>query len=127
MIVFLWVDYCLLYGQVVFFWMQYVGVDCILIVNDSVFNDDLCKIIIKMVKLFVVKLVIKNIVDLIEVIKSGVIDKYKFFIVVEFVVDVYWLVCELFDIKSINLGGMKVCEGSQNIVKVINLLVDEMI
>ncbi len=59
------------------FWTQYVGADCILIANDSVPNDDLRKTTIKMAKPPAVKLVIKNIADSIEAIKSGVTDKYK--------------------------------------------------
>ncbi|HGP2681221.1 TPA: PTS sugar transporter subunit IIB [Salmonella enterica] len=126
MIVFLRVDHRLLHGQVAFSWTQYVGADCILIANDSVLNDDLRKTTIKMAKPPAVKLVIKNIADSIEAIKSGVTDKYKLFIVVESVADAYRLARELPDIKSINLGGTKVREGSQNIAKAINLLADEM-
>lgn len=126
MIVFLRVDHRLLHGQVAFSWTQYVGADCILIANDSVPGDDLRKTTIKMAKPPAVKLVIKNIADSIEAIKSGVTDKYKLFIVVESVADAYRLARELSDIKSINLGGTKVREGSQNIAKAINLLADEM-
>ncbi|ELF1163437.1 PTS system mannose/fructose/N-acetylgalactosamine-transporter subunit IIB [Salmonella enterica] len=126
MIVFLRVDHRLLHGQVAFSWTQYVGADCILIANDSVPNDDLRKTTIKMAKPPAVKLVIKNIADSIEAIKSGVTDKYKLFIVVESVADAYRLARELPDIKSINLGGTKVREGSQNIAKAINQLADEM-
>ncbi|VEA06679.1 PTS system, IIb component [Salmonella enterica subsp. salamae] len=123
---FLRVDHRLLHGQVAFSWTQYVGADCILIANDSVPHDDLRKTTIKMAKPPAVKLVIKNIADSIEAIKSGVTDKYKLFIVVESVADAYRLARELPDIKSINLGGTKVREGSQNIAKAINLLADEM-
>ncbi|EAW1762479.1 PTS system mannose/fructose/N-acetylgalactosamine-transporter subunit IIB [Salmonella enterica subsp. enterica] len=126
MIVFLRVDHRLLHGQVAFSWTQYVGADCILIANDSVPHDDLRKTTIKMAKPPAVRLVIKNIADSIEAIKSGVTDKYKLFIVVESVADAYRLARELPDIKSINLGGTKVREGSQNIAKAINLLADEM-
>lgn len=126
MIVFLRVDHRLLHGQVAFSWTQFVGADCILIANDSVPHDDLRKTTIKMAKPPAVKLVIKNIADSIEAIKSGVTDKYKLFIVVESVADAYRLARELPDIKSINLGGTKVREGSQNIAKAINLLADEM-
>lgn len=122
MIVFLRVAHRLLHGQVAFSWTQYVGADCILIANDSVPNDDLRKTTIKMAKPPAVKLVIKNIADSIEAIKSGVTDKYKLFIVVESVADAYRLARD----KSINLGGTKVREGSQNIAKAINLLADEM-
>lgn len=125
MIVFLRVDHRLLHGQVAFSWTQYVGADCILIANDRVPNDELRKTTIKMAKPPAVKLVIKNIADAIEAIKSGVTDKYKLFIVVESVADACCLASAVDEIKSINLGGIKAKEGSKNISKAINLLAEE--
>lgn len=74
MITLLRVDHRLLHGQVAFSWTQYVGADCILIANDSVPEDELRKTTIKLAKPPSVKLVIKNINDSIEAIKSGVTD-----------------------------------------------------
>jgi len=119
------VDHRLLPGQVAFSWTQYVGADCILIANDSVPNDELRKTTIKLAKPPSVKLVIKNIADSIEAIKSGVTDKYTLFIVVESVEDAWRLAREIPEIKSINLGGIKAKEGSRNISKAVNLLPDE--
>lgn len=121
------VDHRLLHGQVAFSWTQYVGADCILIANDSVPNDELRKTTIKLAKPPSVKLVIKNIADSIEAIKSGVTDKYTLFIVVESVEDAWRLAREISEIKSINLGGIKAKEGSRNISKAVNLLPDEII
>ncbi|WP_337037468.1 MULTISPECIES: PTS sugar transporter subunit IIB [Pseudescherichia] len=119
------VDHRLLHGQVAFSWTQYVGADCILIANDSVPNDELRKTTIKLAKPPSVKLVIKNIADSIEAIKSGVTDKYTLFIVVESIEDAWRLAREIPEIKSINLGGIKAKEGSRNISKAVNLLPDE--
>ena len=119
------VDHRLLHGQVAFSWTQYVGADCILIANDSVPNDELRKTTIKLAKPPSVKLVIKNIADSIEAIKSGVTDKYTLFIVVESVEDAWRLAREIPEIKSINLGGIKAKEGRRNISKAVNLLPDE--
>lgn len=127
MIKFLRVDHRLLHGQVAFSWTQYVGADCILIANDNVPNDELRKTTIKLAKPPSVKLVIKNIDDSIESIKSGVTDKYKLFIVVESVTDARRIVNAVEGIKSINLGGIKAKEGSQNISKAINLLPEEIV
>ena len=127
MIKFLRVDHRLLHGQVAFSWTQYVGADCILIANDNVPNDELRKTTIKLAKPPSVKLVIKNIDDSIESIKSGVTDKYKLFIVVESVTDAWRIVNGVEGIRSINLGGIKAKEGSQNISKAINLLPEEIV
>ena len=90
-------------------------------------NDELRKTTIKLAKPPSVKLVIKNIDDSIESIKSGVTDKYKLFIVVESVTDAWRIVNAVEGIKSINLGGIKAKEGSQNISKAINLLPEEIV
>lgn len=125
MITLLRVDHRLLHGQVAFSWTQYVGADCILIANDNVPDDELRKTTIKLAKPPSVKLVIKNINDSIESIKSGVTDKYNLFIVVESVNDAWWIASAVEEIKSINLGGIKAKEGSKNISKAINLLPEE--
>lgn len=113
MITLLRVDHRLLHGQVAFSWTQYVGADCILIANDSVPGDELRKTTIKLAKPPSVKLVIKNINDSIEAIKSGVTDKYNLFIVVESVNDAWRIASAIDEIKSINLGGIKAKEGSK--------------
>lgn len=125
MITLLRVDHRLLHGQVAFSWTQYVGADCILIANDNVPDDELRKTTIKLAKPPSVKLVIKNINDAIESIKSGVTDKYHLFIVVESVKDAWRIASAVEEIKSINLGGIKAKEGSKNISKAINLLPEE--
>lgn len=125
MITLLRVDHRLLHGQVAFSWTQYVGADCILIANDSVPGDELRKTTIKLAKPPSVKLVIKNVNDSIEAIKSGVTDKYNLFIVVESVNDAWRIASAIDEIKSINLGGIKAKEGSKNISKAINLLPTE--
>ncbi|MDG1641247.1 PTS mannose/fructose/sorbose transporter subunit IIB [Klebsiella huaxiensis] len=125
MITLLRVDHRLLHGQVAFSWTQYVGADCILIANDNVPEDELRKTTIKLAKPPSVKLVIKNINDSIEAIKSGVTDKYNLFIVVESVNDAWRIASAVDEIQSINLGGIKAKEGSKNISKAINLLPEE--
>lgn len=125
MITLLRVDHRLLHGQVAFSWTRYVGADCILIANDNVPEDELRKTTIKLAKPPSVKLVIKNINDAIESIKSGVTDKYHLFIVVESVNDAWRIASAVEGIKSINLGGIKAKAGSKNISKAINLLPEE--
>ncbi|MDU6412659.1 MAG: PTS sugar transporter subunit IIB, partial [Yersiniaceae bacterium] len=107
MITLLRVDHRLLHGQVAFSWTQFIGADCILIANDSVPDDELRKTTLKLAKPPSVKLVIKNISDAIESLKSGVTDKYRLFIVVESVADACRLVNAVPEITSINLGGVK--------------------
>lgn len=122
MISLLRIDHRLLHGQVAFSWVQNLNADCILIANDSVSNDDLRKTTMKLAKPQGIKLVIKNIKDSIEALKSGVTDKYRLLIVVESVEDAYEISKDIIDIKQINLGGIKARENTKNISKTINLL-----
>lgn len=119
------VDHRLLHGQVAFSWTSYLDADCILIANDSVVNDEIRKMSIKMAKPQGVKLVLKSIDDGIKAVNSGVTDKYKLFIVVESINDAYRFAKETSTIKSINLGGTKAKEGTKNISKAINILPKE--
>ncbi|WP_054951126.1 PTS sugar transporter subunit IIB [Numidum massiliense] len=125
MIKLLRVDHRLLHGQVAFSWTQNLGADCILIANDDVPVNELRKTTIKLAKPQGVKLVIKNIVDSIKALQSGVTDKYKLFIVVESVADAEKLASAYPDIRQVNLGGIKAKEGARNISKAVNLLPEE--
>lgn len=125
MIKLLRVDHRLLHGQVAFSWTQNLSADCILIANDDVPTNDIRKTTIKLAKPQGVKLVIKTIEDSIKALQSGVTDKYKLFIVVESVTDAHRLVSAYPEITQVNLGGMKVREGSRNISKAINILPEE--
>ena len=53
--------------------------------NDAVVNDNIRKTTMKLAKPNGVKLVMKNIEDSIAALNAGVTDKYKLFIVVEYV------------------------------------------
>lgn len=125
MIKLLRVDHRLLHGQVAFSWTQSLGTDCILVANDDVPENDIRKTTIKLAKPQGVKLVIKNINDSIKALQSGVTDKYKLFIVVESVEDAYKLSKAYPEIQEINLGGMKIREGTRNISKAINITKEE--
>ena len=69
------VDHRLLHGQVAFSWTNSVKADCILVASDQVVNDDIWKTTLKLGKPSGVKLVIKNMQDVIEAINGGATDK----------------------------------------------------
>ena len=101
------VDNRLLHGQVAMAWSGSLGIDCILIANDQVVNDNIRKTTLKLAKPNGVKLVIKNIEDSIAALNEGVTDKYKLLILVESIEDVYRLAVSCREIVSVNLGGCK--------------------
>lgn len=119
------VDHRLLHGQVAFSWTQELGVDCILIANDDVPNNEIRKTAMKLAKPQGVKLVIKNINESVKALQSGVTDKYKLFIVVESVADAYDLASAYPAIKQINLGGTKPTGNTKQISNAIYVTTDD--
>lgn len=113
------VDHRLLHGQVAFSWTKFLDANCILIASDSLMNDELKMNAMRMAKPTGVKLVMKNIEDSIQAIKSGVTDKYNLFIIVEAIEDVYRLAQACSSIREINLGGMKAREDRHQIAKAV--------
>lgn len=119
------VDHRLLHGQVAFSWTSALGVDCILIANDSVLQDEIRKTTLKLSKPNGVKLVIKSIDDSIEAINSGKTDKYNLFIIVESIKDAEKLALSCSAVKNVNLGGTKNAEGKKKISKAIFVTNDD--
>lgn len=126
MIEFLRVDHRLLHGQVAVSWFNKLDVNTILVANDSVAGDDFRKSAIRLAKPEQAKLVMKSIKDSIQAINSGSTDKYKLLVVVESVDDAKKLIEGTgTTIKSLNIGGTKQREGTQNYSKAVNLTENE--
>jgi len=115
------VDHRLLHGQVAFSWCNAVNANAILIASDSVVKDEIRKATIKLAKPGGIKLVIKSIDDSANVINSGATDKYNLLILVESIDDAYRLLEKTNKIKSLNLGGTKKKENTEQLSKAIYL------
>jgi len=116
------VDHRLLHGQVAFAWTNYLNVNCILIANDTVPNDETRKNTMRLAKPQGVKLIMKPINECVNAINQGLTDKYKMFIVVDSVRDAYRLVEGTGNaIKKLTLGGTKATSETKNISKAVNL------
>lgn len=107
------VDYRLLHGQVAVSWTADLGIDCILLVSDTLLDDPIRVTSVKLAKPTGVKVVAKNIEDSIKAIKSGVTDKYKLLVVCETIEGAVHLLKET-GVKSLNLGGTRPGENKRN-------------
>lgn len=119
------VDHRLLHGQVVFIWTASIGVDCILIANDDVANDPIQKGILKLSQPTGVKLIFKSVKDSIEALNSGITDKYNLMIITSNVDDGYELASKVEQIRSLNLGNVKLRENTHNLSKLIHVTDEE--
>lgn len=114
------VDYRLLHGQVAVSWTSMLGADCLLLVSDTVLDDPLRLSSLKLAKPEGAKVVIKNLKDSIEALKSGITDKYKLFIVCENI-QLAKQIAEAMDVKEINLGNTPYREDARQASKSIFL------
>lgn len=113
------------HGQVVFIWTASIGVDCILIANDDVANDPIQKGILKLSQPTGVKLIFKSVKDSIEALNSGITDKYNLMIITSNVDDGYELASKVEQIRSLNLGNVKLRENTHNLSKLVHVTDEE--
>lgn len=114
------VDYRLLHGQVAVSWTSMLGADCLLLVSDTVLDDPLRLSSLKLAKPEGAKVVIKNLKDSIDALKSGITDKYKLFIVCENI-QLAKQIAEAMDVREINLGNTPYREDARQASKSIFL------
>ena len=119
------VDHRLLHGQVVFIWTASIGVDCILIANDDVANDPIQTGILPLSQPTGVKLIFKSVKDSIEALNSGITDKYNLMIITSNVDDGYELASKVEQIRSLNLGNVKLRENTHNLSKLVHVTDEE--
>ena len=112
MIKLLRVDHRLIHGQVAFSWTGYLGVNCILVANDSAASNDLEMTTLRLARPSNTKLIVKSVKDSIDALSSGKADKYELFIVVRTVKDAYELAKNIPGIEDINLGNVKASENT---------------
>lgn len=116
------VDYRLLHGQVAVSWVSQLGIDCVLLVTNTLKNDPMRVTSVKLAKPEGCKLVVKNAEESIQAVKEGLTDQYKLLVVCETVKEAVTFTKEL-GIKSLNLGNTKPGEEKIKLESVI--FVDE--
>lgn len=113
MIKFLRVDDRFLHGQVAFSWTRFLGVNCILIANDLVVNDELRKMSINLAKPPGIKLLIMSVNDAVNFIKSSDAEKFSIFVLTDNMADTLQLCEGISEIKLVNIGGMRMKPGKR--------------
>lgn len=119
MIKILRVDERLVHGQVAFAWTNTLGADSILIVNDAVKNDKLRITSLKLAAPSGIKFVVKSVEEAIPLLNGNKTDKFKLFVIVDNTDDALKLAKNVKKIKCVNLGNMKVKDGTKSITKSI--------
>ncbi|UBM58008.1 PTS sugar transporter subunit IIB [Marinilongibacter aquaticus] len=113
------IDDRLVHGQVAFTWVPALGIDCLLVANDSIAKDDFQKMTLGLAKPANAKLVIRGIDEAIQFLNDGRNDEFKTLILVNSVNDAYALALAVDEIKSINFGGIRTRDGARLISKAV--------
>jgi mannose/fructose/N-acetylgalactosamine-specific phosphotransferase system component IIB len=111
------IDDRLVHGQVVFTWVPSLGVDCLLIANDKVAQDDFQKMTLGLAKPAGVKLIIRSLEESVQFLNDDKNRSLKVLILINSVADAFALSNEVPEIKSINFGGIRFGEGKRLISK----------
>ncbi|ADL06772.1 PTS sugar transporter subunit IIB [Lacrimispora saccharolytica] len=119
------IDERLIHGQVAFAWTNSLSADCILVVNDAVAKDKLRATSLKLAAPAEVKFVVKSVSDAITALNGHKTDKYKLFILVDNTKDALALVSAVEEVNHVNLGNMKVKEGTKVLTNSIAVTEDD--
>jgi PTS system mannose-specific IIB component len=117
------IDDRLVHGQVVEGWLKIVNVDTILVVSDVVARDTVQQILMSMAVTENVKLVVKNLKDATDTIKSRQHAKEKIMILTVSPSDILYMIDNGINFRSVNVGGMHFMNGKRQLL--YNLFVDD--
>lgn len=105
------VDDRLLHGQVAVSWTKVLGIQTIVITNDSVVNDEFLKMTLGLAKPLDVELKIINVDEGIEFINENYDNKKSVMVIVNNLIDARRII-EATKINSLNIGNMRERKGS---------------
>ncbi|RNB90388.1 PTS mannose/fructose/sorbose transporter subunit IIB [Brevibacillus fluminis] len=109
------IDDRLIHGQVAFAWSKQLDVNCILVANNAVIQDELKKMTLNLAKPPGVKLILLSVNDAIAFLSSEESAKYSILVLVDNAADSLQLAEGVEEIKSINVGGMRMAKGKRMI------------
>jgi mannose/fructose/N-acetylgalactosamine-specific phosphotransferase system component IIB len=115
------VDDRLLHGQVAFTWTPALSVDCILIANDRIANDEFLRMTLGLAKPASTKLFMKTLKETVSWVNDPKNAGFKLLILVESIKDLHQLCAGLPEIRSANLGGIRAKTGARAVSKAIAL------
>ncbi|GCF92838.1 PTS fructose transporter subunit IIB [Enterococcus florum] len=115
------IDDRLIHGQVATAWSKATGIERILVVSDTVAQDELRKFLLKQAAPPGIKSNVITKRKLIEVYHDQLFDHLRVMLLFEIPQDVLEVVEAGVDIQSINIGGMRFLEGKKMVTNFISL------
>lgn len=111
----------LLHGQVAFAWKAALNYNAVVIASDSVVNDEVKKMALKMCCPSDVRIAIRSVTEALKLLKNPKISKLNVLVVMDNTKDLLKLCQELTEKPIINLGGMTKKENTYELIKAVNV------
>jgi PTS system mannose-specific IIB component/fructoselysine and glucoselysine-specific PTS system IIB component len=115
------IDDRLVHGQVAFTWTPALGVNCLLVANDKVAADEFMKMTLGLAKPAGTKLLIKSLKEAAAFLNDEQNKGLKVLLIINSVKDAAIMAAEVPEIKSINIGGIRLKEGAKLISKAVGV------
>lgn len=119
------IDDRLLHGQVAFAWTRSLEINYIIVADDSVVKDQFRQMSLKLAKPPEVKLSLVGINDAIELLNSSETNKYSILVVIENISDALKIANGVKEVKTINIGGIRLKPGAKMISKSVSIDADD--
>lgn len=115
------IDDRLVHGQVAFTWVPALGVNCLIVANDKVAKDEFMKMTLGLAKPAGTKLLIKSLKEAAEFLNDKKNDGLRILVIINSVKDASAMVTEVPEIRSINIGGLRLKDGARLISKAVGV------
>ena len=115
------IDDRLVHGQVAFTWTPALGVDCLVVANDKVAKDEFMKMTLGLAKPAGTKLLIKSLKEAAAFLNDEQNKGLKVLLIINSVKDAAIMAAEVPEIKSINIGGIRLKDGAKLISKAVGV------
>jgi mannose/fructose/N-acetylgalactosamine-specific phosphotransferase system component IIB len=119
------IDDRLVHGQVAFTWTPALGVDCLVVANDKVARDEFMKMTLGLAKPAGTKLLIKSLKEAATFLNDEQNKGLKVLLIINSIKDAAIMAAEVPEIKSINIGGIRLKEGAKLISKAVGVNDDD--
>ncbi len=115
------VDDRLVHGQVAFTWTPALGVDCLIVANDKVAKDEFMKMTLGLAKPAGTKLLIKSLQEAAIFLNNEKNNGLKILLIINSIKDAAAMTAEVPEIRSINIGGIRLKDGARLISKAVGV------
>lgn len=115
------IDDRLVHGQVAFTWVPALGVNCLIVANDKVAKDEFMKMTLGLAKPAGTKLLVKSLKEAAEFLNDQKNDSQKILLIINSIKDAFVMAAEVPEIRSINIGGLRLKDGAKLISKAVGV------